>query len=332
MDFFTHAAVQERLIVLAIALCAAWALGGPLTLYRSLGLHKPSRALRKRIHKLERKLNRSNRSAGKLVYRGIILFLVLTALAAAFAASIIALRHVWAYGIYVEMAVVAYLLPMRYAFGRTGLVHKALEKNKPANVRKTLFAMARRDTSNMDEHAMVRVSTEYLAVQFASKLVAAMFWYAVGGILALCITRIWYVLADIIGYNSKRLIAFGWAARQMDYVAQWVPARLASLSIITAALFVPRCSFTKSIKAIWRDAGKLASSNRGWPIASMAGALHITLGGPRKLDNHLIQDGWIGEGTAKATPRHLYRARLLFLCCNLLVLIELAGILMWLRQ
>ena len=59
---------------------------------------------------------------------------------------------------------------------------------------------------------------------------------------------------------------------------------------------------------IWRDAGKHASPNAGWPESAMAGALDIRLGGPRTYDGVTADQEYIGDGEIKLinnrhTPR-----------------------------
>jgi adenosylcobinamide-phosphate synthase len=60
------------------------------------------------------------------------------------------------------------------------------------------------------------------------------------------------------------------------------------------------------------DAGKHRSPNAGWPEAAMAGALALSLSGPRRYPGLMVDDPWIGDGTARATARDVARALSLF--------------------
>ena len=44
----------------------------------------------------------------------------------------------------------------------------------------------------------------------------------------------------------------------------------------------------------------------------MAGALGLSLGGPRRYPGIVVDDPWIGAGTARATPGDITRALTLF--------------------
>ena len=52
------------------------------------------------------------------------------------------------------------------------------------------------------------------------------------------------------------------------------------------------------------------SPNAGWPEAAIAGALGLRLAGPRPYGGELVDDAWIGDGRAAATPADIRQARL----------------------
>ena len=67
-----------------------------------------------------------------------------------------------------------------------------------------------------------------------------------------------------------------------------------------------------------RDARKHRSPNAGWPEAAMAGALGLALAGPRHYADGDVDDPWLGDGTARATPADIVRALRLTIspaCC-----------------
>jgi adenosylcobinamide-phosphate synthase len=67
---------------------------------------------------------------------------------------------------------------------------------------------------------------------------------------------------------------------------------------------------------MWRDAPRHRSPNAGWPEAAMAGALGLSLAGPRRYAGELLDDAWMGAGRTAATVTDIRRAlRLLVLAC-----------------
>ena len=68
-----------------------------------------------------------------------------------------------------------------------------------------------------------------------------------------------------------------------------------------------------------RDGGKHRSPNAGRPEAAMAGALGLALAGPRHYADEIVNDPWIGGGTARATTADIGRAlRVYYAACLLL--------------
>ena len=63
-----------------------------------------------------------------------------------------------------------------------------------------------------------------------------------------------------------------------------------------------------ALKCALRDARHHRSTNAGWPEAAMAGALGLTLAGPRRYGERLVKDAWMGDGRARATARDIHRA------------------------
>ena len=74
---------------------------------------------------------------------------------------------------------------------------------------------------------------------------------------------------------------------------------------------------------IARDANKTTSPNSGWPLAAAAGALNVTLAGPRRVADGTIEDAWIGQGTSKTQVRDLIRSQWLYATANVVLLLFL---------
>ena len=61
-----------------------------------------------------------------------------------------------------------------------------------------------------------------------------------------------------------------------------------------------------------RDASKHKSPNAGWQEAAFAGALDLSLAGPRQYGAELVEDPYIGDGRRDADARDIDRALKLY--------------------
>src|SRR5260370_39778248 len=106
----------------------------------------------------------------------------------------------------------------------------------------------------------------------------------------------------MIGPRSERYRAFGWAAARLDDAANLVPARLAGALIAIAGVLMPRASGWDALRIMLRHARKHRSVNAGWPEAAMAGALDLSLAGPRQDGGGLGDGARLGAGAQGAGP------------------------------
>ncbi len=306
------AELSQRQWVLMAALFISFIAFALLPLERWLGVDALAARLRRMVQALERKLNRSKRGTGTRVYRGLVLVLMGAIPIIALALAFNWLTNHTPFGIYIEMAVLACLLPAGVGLKKARRINRALASKKPEQARIWAKELARRDHATMDDHTTVRVTIEYLSENLADRVIATALWYLVFGLAGAVLVRFIHLLDSQVGHRSKQYLAFGWASAKLDDAMQYIPARIAALVLCVAACFVPGGKPIKAISTAWGQARKTASPNHGWPIAATAGALGITLAGPRRLADGLIDDAWIGTGTAKCTRRDLIRAQWLY--------------------
>ncbi|HKR93499.1 adenosylcobinamide-phosphate synthase CbiB [Novosphingobium sp.] len=195
----------------------------------------------------------------------------------------------------------------------------ALEHDDLAAARQAVSMIVGRDTVALDRAGVSRAAIESLAESFCDGIVAPLFWLLVAGLPGIWTYKAVNTADSLIGHPEEATRAFGWAAARSDDVLNLLPARLSALLICLAA--------GRGWRVCWRDHGKHASPNAGWPEAAMAGALRIGLAGPVSYDGHLQNKPWIGEGEP-AGPVVMRRSRIIYLrACGLLWLI--AGACAW---
>ena len=166
---------------------------------------------------------------------------------------------------------------------------------------------------SLDEDGVARAAIESLAENFSDGVVAPVLWFLVLGLPGICAFKAINTLDSMIGHRSERYRAFGWAAARLDDLANLVPARLAGLLIALAGALTPRASGKDALRIMLRDAGKHRSPNAGWPEAAMAGALDLSLAGPRRYGAELVEDPWLGEGSEDVGSADIRRALRLFI-------------------
>ena len=159
---------------------------------------------------------------------------------------------------------------------------------------------------------MGRAAIESCAENFSDGVIAPVFWYVLFGFPGLLVYKAINTLDSMIGYKNDAYRHFGKAAARLDDVANLVPARLSGLLIVIAACFTSKANPKKALKIMLRDAGKHRSPNAGWPEGAMAGALTLSLAGPRNYRNATVEDPWIGEGTPEASEDHIDQALSLY--------------------
>lgn len=261
---------------------------------------------------LEHKLNREERSPTDRRARGILVVVLVVGLAAAIGAGIEALARAVPFGWVLELAMIVALLAQRSLFQHVRRVGMALAAGGLEAGREAVSHIVGRDVRQLDNHGVARAAIESCAENFSDAVVAPVFWYVLFGLPGMLAYKAVNTLDSMIGHRSPRYRAFGWAAARLDDAMNLLPARLSGLFLGAAALAVPGTRPLRGLTIMWQHSGRHRSPNAGWPEAAMAGALGLSLAGPRRYPGEVVEAPWIGEGTARATPRDVMRALALF--------------------
>lgn len=184
-----------------------------------------------------------------------------------------------------------------------------------AEGRRAVAHIVGRDPDQLDGAAVARAAIESTAENFADGVVAPLFWGLLLGLPGMLAYKAINTADSMIGHRSARYRDFGRFAARVDDAVNWPPARLAALLILVAG-GAPGAGW----RAMWRDAPHHRSRNAGWPEAAMAGCLGLRLAGPRRYGGEMVEDAWMGDGTAAATPADIRRAlQLLVRACTVIV-------------
>jgi adenosylcobinamide-phosphate synthase len=144
--------------------------------------------------------------------------------------------------------------------------------------RRELAMIVGRDTASLDQSEICRACVETVGENASDGVVAPLFWYMVGGPIALWAFKAVNTLDSMVGYRNERYQYLGWASAKLDDLLAFIPARLTWLLIAVSALVLRERAWS-ALRIGWRDGRKHPSPNSAWGEAAMAGALAIELGG-----------------------------------------------------
>ncbi|WP_239807325.1 adenosylcobinamide-phosphate synthase CbiB [Croceicoccus hydrothermalis] len=280
----------EPFAIGALALDAA--LGWPALLYRRVG--HPVGAFARIIAACETRWNRQDYTTLRRRLAGVaaMLVLILASGGTAFAVewSIRALAGAWAW---LPLAFAAWpALAQRSLYDHYRPVAKALSKHDLIAARTAVGRIVGRDTGALDNAGVSRAAIESLAESFCDGVIAPLFWLCVLGLPGVWVYKAINTADSLIGHPEEPLRNYGWAGARIDDLANAIPARLSAILICLAGIK----GAGNGWRVMWRDHGRHASPNAGWPESAMAGFLNVRLAGPVRYDGIVSAKPWIGDG------------------------------------
>jgi adenosylcobinamide-phosphate synthase len=205
-------------------------------------------------------------------------------------------------------------------------VASALGKDGLEAARRAVSHIVGRDTAGLDRAGVARAAIESLAENFSDGVVAPVFWLAVGGLPAIALYKAINTADSMIGHRTPRHADFGWAAAKLDDLVNLPASRLTALFLIAASALSKEASARHARRAVRRDAARHRSPNAGYPEAAMAGALDLSLAGPRVYGGVRIEDAFMGDGRRDAEAKDIVRALALYRTADALVLAVVAAL------
>ena len=293
----------------ALSLAIEATVGYPDALFARIG--HPVTWMGRLISFLDGRLNLDSDSFGLRRAKGA--FALLLLLAAALGAGALLERALGALpmGGLITAVVASSLLAQRSLDSHVANVERGLAVSLDAG-RREVAKIVGRDVAALDEAGVARAAIESLAENFSDGVVAPALALAFFGLPGGIVYKAVNTADSMIGHKSARYLAFGTAAARLDDLLNLVPARLSAALLALAACFTPDATPRAAIAVARRDASRHDSPNAGWPEAAMAGALGVTLGGPRSY-GAIQRDGPILGGDGRdATIRDISRARALY--------------------
>ncbi|MCZ4280728.1 adenosylcobinamide-phosphate synthase CbiB [Kiloniella laminariae] len=292
--------LQEPLFLPVLTLIAAIvidaAVGDPARLYKIVP--HPVVLIGKAIEFMESWLNQPKKSRFARIILGTVLALTIITASTAVGLILSYLLGQVPHGWIIESLLASSLIAYR-GLGKA-VQHVATELAlglKPGRL--AIRHLVGRDPDSLNEAGISRAAIESMAENFSDGVVAPVFWFALFGLPGICAYKAVNTLDSMIGHKNERYEAFGKFAARLDDVVNLIPARLAGLFFVLAALLVPGASARRGLKIMFRDAGLHRSPNAGWQEAAVAGALGFALAGPRTYPGYVVNDPFMGDGGRK---------------------------------
>jgi adenosylcobinamide-phosphate synthase len=195
----------------------------------------------------------------------------------------------------VLVVLVAVVLAGRSLHDHVAAVATAYESAGITAGRGAVAKIVGRDPEGLDEAGLSRAAIESLAENFSDGVVAPAFWFALFGLPGLFAYKAINTADSMIGHRSPRHRDFGWASARLDDLANRLPARLSAVAIAMAAPLAGG-AIAGAFRVVRADAREHRSRNAGWPEAAMAGALGVSLSGPRSYDGIVGDEPYLNEG------------------------------------
>jgi adenosylcobinamide-phosphate synthase len=281
-----------------LALLIELVVGYPDAIMKKIG--HPVTWMGRLIDVLDKRLNRdgadpeSRRRAGAIAL--FVLILVVGAIAFVVETALLLLP----FGLLFASIACSTLIAQRSLYMHVANVADALQSNDLVKARAEVAHIVGRDTGELDEAGVARAAIESLAENFSDGVVAPVFWIWLAGLTGGAAYKAINTADSMIGHRTARYENFGKPAAQLDDLVNLPGARLSGLLIVAAAALTGGASAGNAWNTMIRDASKHASPNAGYPEAAMAGALGLSLGGPRRYEGKETDGAWLGEGKRDA--------------------------------
>jgi adenosylcobinamide-phosphate synthase len=323
--------VALALFAMLIELCA----GYPQALSRAIG--HPVTWIGRLIATLDRLLNRDTPPPfpppqlgegreGARRYAGILAILLLLAIVGSITFVVERELLRLPFGSIAVAVIASTLIAQRSLHQHVADVATALEQGGVIAGRTAVAKIVGRDPQTLDAAGVARAAIESLAENFSDGIVAPVFWMAIAGLPGAALYKAINTADSMIGHRTPRHEAFGWAAARLDDLVNLPASRLSALLLVAGAALNKNAAPAAAWRTVLRDAARHRSPNAGYPEAAMAGALGLSLAGPRVYGGVTIDDATMGDGRRDATAADIRQALMLYRYADAILLVLIATI------
>ncbi len=203
-------------------------------------------------------------------------------------------------------------------------LYTLLEQGKLEEARQKVGWIVGRDTDKLEVEGITRATVETIAENTVDGIISPFFFFAIGGVPLAVLYRAANTMDSMIGYKNEKYLYFGRVAARVDDALNYIPARLTGLLFIGSAWLL-KFDHRHALKIMKRDAAKHPSPNGGYAEATVAGALHIRLGGMNSYFGVESFRAYMGDPIERLSPKHILESiRLMYTATVLFLLLAYA--------
>lgn len=205
-------------------------------------------------------------------------------------------------------AVILYFTITPRALCRDGMeIYHLLKAGDIVAARKRLSWIVGRDTENLDESDIARGTVETIAENTTDGIISPLFWFLLFGPVGAMVYRAGNTMDSMLGYKNDRYLYFGRFAARLDDVLNYIPARITFLLFVASAAIL-KLDWKNAKKIGLRDALKHPSPNGGYAEATVAGAMHVRLGGYNYYEGKPEFREYMGDPDTPLKADHIKQA------------------------
>lgn len=191
--------------------------------------------------------------------------------------------------------------------------------------RATLALISGRETDMLGEAGVARGGVEHSARIFSEGIIAPIFYYWLFGLPGLLLVKMVNTASFMIDEKSAYGADFGWAAARLNSLLLYPANHLAAVLLLLGAFITGGAAPGKAAKAMVGDHSGFTLARLCWPVATMAGALGLSVAGQIFKPCDPDDTGWVGGGTRYADSQHVRAARKLVVYSGGLLLAVITG-------
>ncbi|MEC4849306.1 MAG: cobalamin biosynthesis protein [Nitrosarchaeum sp.] len=185
----------------------------------------------------------------------------------------------------------------------------ALEQDNISSARDNLSMIVKRNTKNLDKNHVYSGVLESISENTVDGITGPLFYFTFFGLPGAFVYRVVNTADSMIGYKTDIFKNIGWFGAKCDTILNYIPSRLTGFIMVVSAMILGN-NWKKSFEIMIRDGKKTESSNAGYPMAAIAGALGTKF---EKLDHYSL-----GDGNVSFTKDHVRSAILIMKVTSIL--------------